>query len=222
MREDLRDRLVCIVLAGSRLYGTDSDSSDYDYRGVYFEKPEELLGLQRAVTSKDKEERDTTYYPLRKFFELCLKGNPNIMDILFSTAIIQSSSEWERIINAKELFLSKMVLHSLYGCMHEHEKGLQKEFNYKKASEVVRLLFTIKKLGETGQLHTTLPQKDLIKSIKYGDPAREFVNVYPALKMYVRDNFDCFLSMLPDEPDYEKAEQLLVELEMKQLKKLRL
>lgn len=72
-----------LTLSGSRLYGTNREDSDYDFRGVFLESESELLGLHGADTYERKEP-DTVIYPLRSFIRLALQGNPNILEILFA------------------------------------------------------------------------------------------------------------------------------------------
>ena len=77
----LQGWLIFECIAGSKAYGLDTVKSDTDIRGVYV-VPQELfysLGYPEQVSNATN---DIVYYELRRFVELLLKNNPNIMEML--------------------------------------------------------------------------------------------------------------------------------------------
>lgn len=110
-------------LGGSYLYGTNSESSDKDYKGVFLPHLQDLI-LGKAPkhytsttgSSTDKntaEDIDETYYSLQYFLELAAKGDTNAIDILFAytnyEAVIIDTPIWSKIIENIDKILTKNV-----------------------------------------------------------------------------------------------------------------
>lgn len=118
---------IFLTIAGSHLYGTNRPDSDLDLRGVCFNPPETLLGLQKFEQyTPNKEEavqfsylfnlrsEDVVVYGLNKFFQLLLDCNPNIIELLFAKNLINSEI-WDRIRDSSNLFLSNKLIHTFSG-----------------------------------------------------------------------------------------------------------
>ena len=75
--------LLMSCVAGSRLYGLDTPSSDMDIRGIYMDRVEDLLNVCGKMDSEQSDERgDTKYYGLHKFLKLASECNPNMVELL--------------------------------------------------------------------------------------------------------------------------------------------
>ena len=70
----------CIV--GSQAYGTNLPNSDTDIKGVYCQSKDDILGLK--YVEQLNPDKDTSYYEVRRFVDLCGAANPNILEILFA------------------------------------------------------------------------------------------------------------------------------------------
>lgn len=70
--------------SGSHAYGLAAESSDEDFRGVFFLPKEEFYGLQYTPQLSDAT-NDRTYYEVGRFFELLLKANPTALELLATT-----------------------------------------------------------------------------------------------------------------------------------------
>ena len=77
-REDV---LVFDTVAGSHAYGTAIDGSDEDRRGVFIATPGLLTGLD-SIEQVSDERSDQVYYEFGRFMDLCLKNNPNALELL--------------------------------------------------------------------------------------------------------------------------------------------
>jgi len=75
------DCIIFETISGSRLYGLNTAKSDTDIKGVYILPEKEFYSLDYIPQVND-EKNDVVYYELRRFFELLLKNNPNIMELL--------------------------------------------------------------------------------------------------------------------------------------------
>ncbi|GGB69696.1 hypothetical protein GCM10007424_07090 [Flavobacterium suaedae] len=73
--------IIFECIAGSRAYGLDTPQSDTDIRGVFILPENDFYSLN-YVDQVNNETNDIVYYELKKFMELCLKNNPNILELL--------------------------------------------------------------------------------------------------------------------------------------------
>lgn len=71
--------LRCI--SGSKAYGTNLAHSDTDIKGVFILPQQTFYGLDYTEQVSD-EKNDTTFYEIKRFIELLLKNNPNILELL--------------------------------------------------------------------------------------------------------------------------------------------
>ena len=109
-------RIIMSCYAGSQLYGTTTELSDVDIRGVFIPTPEYFLGFLHRIEQIELPE-DTVYYDIRKFLNLCLQCNPSIIGLLFTPAecMIYSTWEWDVIVKNRQLFLSKKARYTFAG-----------------------------------------------------------------------------------------------------------
>lgn len=112
------DYLIFEGLAGSRLYGTHDDNSDFDTRGVCLTPLDVILDPFHNFKVADSfEGEDKQIYDLGNFIRLCADNNPNILEAIF-VPIEKSlfwSDAWQRIVDNRSLFLSKNVKHRFLG-----------------------------------------------------------------------------------------------------------
>ena len=135
---ELRPRTVLLTLAGSRAYGLHTADSDLDLKGVaiatapyyhgclrHFEQADrpthmaaflaDLHAHERAVAEATKLEG--TVYEVRKFLNLALEANPNILDVLFcrDDEVRLLTPAGARMRAARDLFLSARCKHTFSG-----------------------------------------------------------------------------------------------------------
>src|SRR5258708_8318945 len=134
----MNPKIIFETVAGSYLYGTSIENSDIDYRGVCIEPLYSLLGLVNFEQFEDSTQKDRVIYGLRKFINLALGQNPNIVELLFvpfqPEFMIQHTLEWKQIIENREYFLSRKVADTFIGYavsqlkrMETHYKWMKKE-----------------------------------------------------------------------------------------------
>ena len=86
--------LLYLTLSGSRVYGTHTPESDYDYRGVFANEVTDVLGLTPLGHSKgNKNSRshpmeDISLHGLHKFVMLAMNASPNILELLFNSGCL--------------------------------------------------------------------------------------------------------------------------------------
>ena len=112
-------KTVVTIKFGSHLYGTNTPTSDTDYKSVYVPDARSIL-LQRVQDSvqigrKSKAEGeknlpgdvDNEAYSLQRYLQLLAEGQTVAIDMLFANTVEQSSPLWRYIQRNSERFLTK-------------------------------------------------------------------------------------------------------------------
>jgi hypothetical protein len=109
-----KDLLLLQCISGSKAYGLDTPQSDIDIKGVFILPKKEFYGLDTPEQVADTN-NDTVYYELRRFIELLLKNNPNILELLSTPddCILYRHSLMFKI--KPEYFLSRLCLQTFAG-----------------------------------------------------------------------------------------------------------
>lgn len=107
----LGDRILFLALSGSYGYGTNNINSDIDLRGFLVEGDDVLFKLS-SFEQFECRETDTVIYGLKKFINLALSGNPQILELLGlpEDCIYIMNKEGKLIYDNRDIFLSKKVV----------------------------------------------------------------------------------------------------------------
>jgi len=130
--------LECI--SGSHAYGIATPESDVDTRGIFRVHPEDFMSLVRPPKQVTDNEDDTTFWELRRYFELAAECNPNIIELLFTPedCINFISPAGRKLLDNRNLFISKRAYHTFSGYAHsqiKRAKGQNKWINNPKPEE---------------------------------------------------------------------------------------
>ncbi len=114
--EFVKNTTCLLVRAGSHSYGTNVSSSDIDLKGVCFGQKRHYLG-SNVFEQAEIKKPDTTIFEMRKFVNLAMAANPNVIEALFvdPSDQILVSPIGEKLIEHRDKFLSKRVKHTLCG-----------------------------------------------------------------------------------------------------------
>lgn len=123
---NLKNNIILLTVGGSHSYGTETETSDLDMRGITLERKSEVLGLDRFEQFENKD-TDTTIYALRKVLGLMLNCNPNVIEMLGVKPeyYFILTDEGQLLIDNANIFLSKRAIHSFGGYATAQLRRLQ-------------------------------------------------------------------------------------------------
>ncbi len=113
--------LIHKVVVGSRLHGLSNENSDYDYRGIFKHDLKSRLSPFKKLKNTHwiEGDEDNTTYELGEFCKFASKGNPTILEILWSNQVIETSTVGKILVENRHKFLnSEDIYNSHVGYAH--------------------------------------------------------------------------------------------------------
>ncbi|WP_134684183.1 nucleotidyltransferase domain-containing protein [Brevibacillus migulae] len=213
----LQDHLLCLAYAGSRSYGTETAASDIDLRGIAFAPWHTVLGLDTYEQTMLKVP-DMVVYALKKYVQLAMKGNPNILELLFidreDTLVLTAYGEELRA--SRGLFVTKKVFHSFGGYAIRNIRKLSErsssDYDGKDASHLIRLLQTGKELLAEGAMQVKRPNWQELLAIKRGEWPLDELLAY-ADKCFAEMEKAYERTRLQEQADREAIEALIIRMQ---------
>lgn len=143
-------KILFKTITGSRLYGIANEDSDTDMKGFGVPNLNYILGLmdmEQKECSNGLEGRDkieTVIYTVKKYFKLCIKGNPTVLELAFAERVpgmIVNNSMVAHVINdfIREHCIVKSHFNAYYGYFQSQVKKL-KEKKYDQNSNRIALI----------------------------------------------------------------------------------
>ncbi|RYG45756.1 MAG: nucleotidyltransferase [Chitinophagaceae bacterium] len=129
MLQSSNAQVLLRCISGSRAYGLNTPQSDTDIRGVFFLNRREYYGLYH-LDQVANNTNDIVYYELKRFIELLLRNNPNLLELLNTPGdcILHRHPVMDRL--RPEMFLSRLCYQSFAGYAQTQirkAKGLNKK-----------------------------------------------------------------------------------------------
>lgn len=183
--------VIHLVQFGSRAYGTETPTSDYDYRGVFLPRNfNELISLYDPKDNYKFEgetadgKYDIELWSLKKFLKLLAKSNPNAIEIAYGPSVIPNASY--RVLSnqlAKFPLVTKELARTFGGYAHGQLRLSEKawvatgKMDWKNCMHLVRLVMMAENALSTGAFKIRLPpdEVEFLQNIRYGKVAKEIV-----------------------------------------------
>jgi uncharacterized protein len=236
---DLAEYTIGAATMGSHSHNTyvpkeDPDSiDDVDIMAIVVPPPVRAIGLREwEHWTLQKEELDVVAYSLKKFVGLLLKSNPNVVGLLWlpEDLYLYRHPTFKRLVVNRQIFSSRTAYQAFSGYAHAQleklesgafkgymgakRKELVARYGYdaKMAAHAIRLLRMGVEFLESGNLKVFRDEDaDEIRAIKRGEWPLERVRE-EADRGFARAKEAVSNSPLPDQPDFEAANRLLVEI----------
>jgi len=174
-----------LVVRGSHAYGTNVETSDTDYAGVFIQSIDDVLGNKYTEQIND-DNNDTVIYEVRRFLELLGSNNPTVLELLNTPedCIIYKDPAFDIILENRENFITKICAKSFGGYAKmqiQKAKGQNKKQNWEKdkvtRKEVLDFVYVIE--GEK-----SIPWKVWNSDGRYEEKFIGVVNVPNARDIY--------------------------------------
>lgn len=215
-RSNLYDRVIFRCIIGSRAYGLDDDQSDTDYRGIFLPPTELHWSLNGVPEHIECYETQEHYWELQRFLVLALKANPNVLECLYTPLVEKTTPLADELLEMRSVFLSRLVYQTYNGYVMSQFKKMQADLRnqgdvkLKHVMHLIRLLIS----GISVLRHGFVPvrveeHRDQLLAIKRGEMPWQETEKW---RLSLHTEFDRALSesKLPERPDYERANALLV------------
>ena len=171
----IKERLLFSTITGSKLFGTESENSDTDIKGIFLPDIRNLI-LQNSSDLYDfstnsnqkntNDDIDEKYFSLQFFLNLISKGDSNCIDILFAytnkKCTLHIDPLWEELIKNTDKLISKNIIRSLQIC---RSQCIKKHYKGEKLNVFINLKNYIKKSIEDNKFK----QKLTLESILFKD-----------------------------------------------------
>lgn len=209
------------VLVGSRLHGLNTETSDYDYRGIHIYPLVEVLSPFKTLknTTWIEGDEDNTSYELADFCKLATKGNATILEVFFSDQVIETSPLIDEMrLNWKKFMDTHMFIDASRGYAHNQwnkfynfeSKGVNgQERTAKFAVAFLRVMWQCEQFLLTGKFECNLTESDLFPLLKKIKPmsVEEIQSMLPEIvaamgdmdrRVAVATSTSKFVNMKPD------------------------
>ena len=215
---DVSAFVVYRVTVGSRAFGLATESSDEDRRGVFLPPADWHWSLtkppeQVEVFGDGVEEVD---WEIEKFVRLALQANPNILETLWSPAVLHCDETGAELVAMRSAFLSRHLYRTYSGYVLSQfrlmKRGFATDRRYKPkhAMHLIRLLHSGIHAMTDGDIRVDVGEhRDELLAIRRGGVPFEEVEARALeLDRVFRTAFEG--TALPERPDTERANKFLI------------
>lgn len=212
----LFDRVIYRCVVGSQAYGLATDESDVDRRGIYLPPAELHWSLFGVPEQLENDQTQEAYWELQKFVIMALKGNPNILECLYTPIVEHATPLAQELLSMRELFLSKLVFQTYNGYVMSQFKRMQAEvrnhgrIKWKHVMHLIRLLHSgVRGLREKIVAVHVGEEREQLLAIKSGAVPWDEIEAW---RIRLHADFERAYedTDLPERPNYEAANDFLV------------
>jgi hypothetical protein len=212
----LFDRVFYRCIVGSRAFGLDTDDSDTDRRGIYLPPADLHWSLYGVPEQLENDENQEAYWELQKFIVMALKGNPNILECLYTPLVEYATPLAQELLAMREAFLSRVVYQTYNGYVISQFKRMQADIRnhgavkWKHVMHLIRLLLSgIHVLREGFVPVDAGDHRDRLFAIKRGEMPWDDIEAWRT-ELHAKFDQAVVASNLPERPDYERANDFLI------------
>lgn len=165
-------KVIIKAIAGSHLFGTHTEKSDKDYKGVFIPDGKDILlgnyndtitiKTNNTGTKNTSEDVDIELYSLRKFLKMLSNGDTAALELLFcsESCIIEKTQEWDELVTLRDHLVSKKI-NAMVG--YTRQQCAKYGFRGTRLGELSELN---SKLKELSKLHPNLKFKEVYEEVK--------------------------------------------------------
>jgi predicted nucleotidyltransferase len=215
---DVSAFVVYRVMVGSRAFGLATESSDEDRRGVFLPPAEWHWSLTKPPEQVEffTEGVEEVDWEIEKFVRLALQANPNILETLWSPAVLHADETGAELRSIRCSFLSRHLYRTYSGYVLSQfrlmKKGFATDRRYKPkhAMHLIRLLHSGIHALREGDIRVDVGEhREELLAIRRGEMVFEAVETRALeLDRVFREAFAA--TALPERPDTERANRFLV------------
>ena len=129
-------RPLYLVIRGSHAYGTNIETSDTDYAGVFIQSMDDILSNKYKEQIND-DKNDIVIYEIRRFLELLETNNPTVLELLNTPedCVVYKDPIFDMVLENREKFITKKCAKSFGGYAVQQiskARGQDKKQNWEK------------------------------------------------------------------------------------------
>jgi uncharacterized protein len=214
--QDLTPFIIYRCVVGSRAFGLAGPDSDVDRRGFYLPPAELHWSLQGVPEQLENQAAQECYWELRKFLDLALRANPNVLECLYTPLVELATPLAGELLAMRAGFLSRLAYQTFNGYVLSQFKKLEQDLRakgairWKHVMHMLRLLLSGIVLLREGHLPVDVgAHRDRLLAIRQGAVPWDEVEVWrQELHRALDDAYRT--TRLPERPDYEAANAFLI------------
>lgn len=216
-RANLYDRVIYRCIVGSQADGLAGDESDVDRRGIYLPPAELHWSLFSVPEQLENEPTQEAYWELQKFLVMALKANPNVLECLYSPLVETATPLAEKLLAMRAEFLSRLVYQTYNGYVMSQFKKMQADIRnqggvkWKHVMHLIRLLLSGSEVLRSGYVPVRVDEhRQRLLAIRRGEVPWDETEAW---RLALHREFDRALveTKLPERPNYERANEFLVD-----------
>lgn len=236
----MENHIILLGKSGSHAYGTATETSDLDFKGVCIPPKEYFLGLN-SFDGYDKSggksfknsagDIDVTINHINKFVKDAMAGVPNNLELLFleEEDYLYVNEYGQMLIDMRRHFLSKLIMKKFGGYAKSQAMKMQNQkSNGKPRQELidkygydtkffmhsVRIMQMAIETLYTGKLRTRRPNAEQLLEFRNGAMTlKEAVDYIYMLDEMLKTAYE--ETSLPDSPNYEFINTWLTEFNLR-------
>lgn len=215
---EFKPTIIFRCQVGSKAYGLSTESSDDDYRGIYLPPADIHWSLHEVPRQLEFQDgHDEVYFELERFLRLALKANPNILEMLWTPLVLNTTPLGDQLLSIRKSFLSKHLYKTYSGYVLSQFRRMKNSyeksgtFKKKHAMHLIRLLISGLEALKTGEIRVAIEeQRDFLLSIRNGELSFEEIRKH-AFQLDAEFQTTFETTRLPEQPDVPTVNQFLID-----------